>query len=312
MQLIDLVPELLLHISSFIPQVDLLNVSLTSRKLRDVTEPELYREYATSCQYLHQKKKNVSLRSFVRCLVRRPELARHVRLIYLRTGAHLSDLSPKDGPPGDVRCLECTREEYEYFAQAAVTTKIITNALPYGDASKHGMNLWRRLDNHHDFQGYFNEEDIEYLVEAMLNIGDTPFDEQFCTLLRLGLDDPFVVLLMGLASNLRELNVRDTAYWSLPWRVDHPFRSLRKLTVVEAEETLKWPVDFFKTVMRGGNLECIYVGAAGSGRVEYYDEVALDPDPVAFSLDFQSLLTKITSLRLRQCSLTKNEMEGVL
>src|SRR5215813_11288199 len=74
----DLSTELLLHIASFLSQVDLLNISLTDKHLRGCTEPELYREYTNVRPY------GRSFKPFLRRMIERPDLTRHVRRLELR------------------------------------------------------------------------------------------------------------------------------------------------------------------------------------------------------------------------------------
>jgi hypothetical protein len=92
MQLADLIPELLLNVASFLPQVDLLNVSLTCRRLHDVTESELYREYTNPHERLYREYINIhkrqirfkrSIREFVLRLLDRPDLAKYVSRVEL-------------------------------------------------------------------------------------------------------------------------------------------------------------------------------------------------------------------------------------
>jgi hypothetical protein len=75
----------LLHIATFITQVDLFNVSLTSKALRSATEPELYREYRS-------RDSGFKL-LLLRHLIQSPKLALFLQHLDLDPWTALMDLS---------------------------------------------------------------------------------------------------------------------------------------------------------------------------------------------------------------------------
>ena len=100
MRLVDLAPELLLNIAAFLPQVDLLNIAITSKHLRDVTQPELYREYN------NDPGSGRSLMLLVMRLVRQPELSKHVRRVNIGVCQHVGNLCPSEMKREDVKLIE--------------------------------------------------------------------------------------------------------------------------------------------------------------------------------------------------------------
>lgn len=83
---VSLSAELYLQIASYLSQVDLLNLSLTSKQIRHHTEPELYKEYKDS--------RGVTVKKFLSQIIHHPQLAQHVRSLDLGTWSALPDLNP--------------------------------------------------------------------------------------------------------------------------------------------------------------------------------------------------------------------------
>jgi hypothetical protein len=61
---------------------------------------------------------------------------------------------------------------------------------------------------------------------------DSRFRNQFCKTLRMGINEPFVVLLLALLPNLRELDVYGMPHhrMALPWRNSSHFNELKRIT----------------------------------------------------------------------------------
>lgn len=89
--LLALSNELLLIIASFLPQVDLLNLTLTSKRLRNSTEPELFREYINPI-FMGR-----SCKPFLRRIIGNPGLARYVRYLDIKTWTTLVEENPHFG-----------------------------------------------------------------------------------------------------------------------------------------------------------------------------------------------------------------------
>jgi hypothetical protein len=81
----DLSAELLIIVASHFSQVDLLNVSFTSKSLRSVTESELYREYYNP--HLPSR----SIKPYVLRLLHWPDLARNVRNVITESSSDMND-----------------------------------------------------------------------------------------------------------------------------------------------------------------------------------------------------------------------------
>jgi hypothetical protein len=59
------------------------------------------------------------------------------------------------------------------------------------------------------------------------------FDTQFCKLLRYGLEESCIILLMALLPNIRDLKLWSAPYHphSLRWQTTHGFKNLKRFTV---------------------------------------------------------------------------------
>ncbi|KAF2028513.1 hypothetical protein EK21DRAFT_113850 [Setomelanomma holmii] len=195
MHLFDLATETILNVASHLAQPDLLNVTLTHRRLRDATESALFREYTNRHIY------GRSLKPFVLRLIDRPELAKYVHWVDLKAYRHIADLNPEHGPISDGQSdLEhCTAEEYDKLTRAAIKAGVITEALPYEPTSSilKIMTTW-------EYQEQYNEENAEGWYNNIYgeDIDEVTFDEIFCKLLRIGIDEPFLIVLLALLPNL--------------------------------------------------------------------------------------------------------------
>jgi hypothetical protein len=142
-------------------------------------------------------------------------------------------------------------EEYRRFTAAAMEAGVIEIILPY--ETEH--NIWSNL------MGIAKEAEIggigvlrkwyQHIYDQSVSINDVPYDTQFCKLLRAGLDEAYVALLMALLPNIRELDLYGTPYHScsLKWRAAHGFRSL-KTFIASAEHYEQGNSGFFKLLIR--------------------------------------------------------------
>lgn len=126
----DLSPEILLIIASCLPQSDLLNLSLTTHRLRSAVEYELFCEYRNP--HLHRR----SLKPFILRLLNDQKLAQTVRSVAIDAGSYLNAWQFFMNAPNDEffpGTTGLTSYEYEQITQAAVAQGIITQALPWDD-----------------------------------------------------------------------------------------------------------------------------------------------------------------------------------
>lgn len=91
--------------------------------------------------------------------------------------------------------------------------------------------------NHTTISGY------EHLFGDEVHFNDVSYDTKFCQLLRAGVEDAQVVLLLAMLPNLQEVFLRGGPHdvKSLEWRASHKFASLRKLTVCGGIGEPSWP-----------------------------------------------------------------------
>jgi hypothetical protein len=304
MQLLELAPELLLSIAAHLAQVDLLNVSLVHSHLRNVTVPELFREYSNT----HMNGR--SFKTFIFRLIERPELAKHVRRVDLRAYKHLSHFNPALRVHSRSFKDQCDGAQYKILTQAAIAAGVIKSASPFERKS----SLLRTLPL---LQQLFQEDDegwYDYFYDKDVHIEDVPYDTKFCKLLRTGIDEPFVILLLALLPNLRVLDLYGTPHiaHSLEWRNAHGFQSLECLTACATDNVLEWPLGFFNHVL--GNVRLLEVLRAGGGWTVDIEGILDLEDapkiPVAICLSPGS--TRITRLTLQDCTLSRADMQTLL
>ncbi len=316
MGLNNLPAELLLNTSSFLPQVDLLNVSLTNKKFRSSSEPELYRDYINASS--HRNRQKTSLKAYVRHLVDQPHLAKHVRRIELATFSHLDDLVSRDSGcvlrPTYLSPMECTQAEYECFAQAAKTANVITTLMTYADACFFRTELVTYIKKGDRFRTGASRIGHQAWFNDIMQSENVTYDIQFCTLLLLGFDDAFIALLMALVPKIRDLQLGRTSFENLPWRVDHQFRALRSLVINSYNENdMVWPTWFSDAVMRGGQLEILSVRSwPVYSSFGYRSKTTLSQSLRCQSHSFRYQSTRISRLRLDRCKLTKDTMQIIL
>lgn len=304
MHILDIPPELLLNVASRLSQADLLNITLTHRRLKDITEPELFREY-TNIRLVTEDHSGDGrpFIPFIRRLIDRPELAKHVRFVDLRPYSHLYQLSPTQG---DVResspLVECTAADYEWLTQAALASGTITKALRYERRS----SILQKLISSSYFKGW-----SDHLYDGKKHTRDVPYDTRFCKLLRTGIEEPIVVLLLALLPNLRRLNLLGAPHepYSLEFRSSHAFKALTHFaTCATWEFETPYPLGFFSRLLSGGNLQCLDANSAACAWQQECDPEASIPNQLALAPGS----TKITHLTLRSCVLTKSHMENLL
>jgi hypothetical protein len=254
-QLVDLTPELLLCIAAHLRQTDLLNVSLTSHRLRAITEPELYREYINPRLY------GRSFVPFLLRLIERPVLVKYVHRLELKGWITLNKFDPEMGdgtgeqfdayqPP------QPSEAEYQLLAQAAKQAGVVASIFPY---ERHSVVAVRARAI---AVGYieFDEDSAwyEYIFDPEISIADIPYDQKFCQLLRAGIQDAHVVLLVALLPNVREMYLHGAPHDlnTLPWRAPlHNFHALRRFGACATDFELEWPAAFFNNMLQIGKLE---------------------------------------------------------
>jgi hypothetical protein len=285
MNLHELPSELLLLIAAHLTQVDLLNISLTRARLRHVAESELYREYSSTHTY------GKSFKAFVIRIIDRPELRRHVHRIYLKTYEDFSS----SNPGGDMISRDfkdqCTEADDMRLTQAAIDAGVIKSVLRF----EHDSSLLQT-------------------PEDQQQVGNAPYDSKFCELLRTGVDEPLVILLLALLPNLRYLDLYGAPYFAhcLEWRNTHGFRSLKHLKVC-ASDQLGWPLGSLNHALRAGNVETLEVYRASGGwkkETGFMRGVQAPMLPAPFLLEPAS--TRVTRLTLQNCTLAKTHMRTLL
>jgi hypothetical protein len=225
--ILDLSPEVLLCVASFLTQVDLLNVSVVCWRLRTATEPELYREYFSPY--------GRSFLPFVKRLIDRPDLAKYVRRLELKTWDTLTTLNPEHFNHDELQLAEFLPSEpseadYYLITSAAKSAGVIDSVCPYGATSRvvdEARRICREERDNPDWVWYVN------IYDPLIHIDYVPYDQKFCQLLRAGTDDSLVVLIVALLHNVSHIYMYGAPFdWhTLPWKTpQHNFQALRRLT----------------------------------------------------------------------------------
>lgn len=205
MSLLDLSGELILCVASFLRQVDLLNISLTCKHLRHVTEPELFREYNNVRLGCHP------FLPFIKKIIERPELAKYVHRVDLKNWESLDIVYPRyDYDPFKGRVLETPRFnplselDYNLLTEAAKAAGVIAAIDPY-------ESRCRVLDQYELMcakKYKFNRPWYKYLLDPSATLDEIPYDRKYCQMLRAGIEVAFVVLILALLPKVRRIFVQ--------------------------------------------------------------------------------------------------------
>jgi hypothetical protein len=332
MPILDMSPELLLLVATHLRQVDLLNVSLVCKQLHFVTEPELYREYSNPRIYTR------TFLPFIRKLIERPELAKHVRSVDLHAWDMLDLFSPDLSNDRtatefeDMRKRSLGSSDYQALTQAAKRAGVISKIHPYDPSSRlidkaesmssanadrdtsrpckrtHLAALHKVVtESRADIAG------LDYIFDDHLGFAQVSYDQKFCQLLRAGIEDAQAVLLFALLPNLQDIYVRGGPHEinALEWRASHRFAALRSLTVFGTDGVLTWPMAFFNTLLdTTTKLETLQVYAASSWYKDLDDPMPSPSNALALSLRPKSL-SLVTSLVLQHCCLKASDLQGL-
>jgi hypothetical protein len=185
-QLLDLSNELVQYIASHLRQVDLLNVSLTCKYLRRVMGCELFREYQSPHAY-----DTFLISIFFLRVVQTPHLARYIKTLDLNKWHALEDRKSFDGSLD----LEPTKEEHALLTAAAKEAGIINAIHVYERKS----SVIAKREKARNLNTTFLQQQI---------FGAYPsFDQKFYLLLRAGVEDANVMLLLAILPNLTDISL---------------------------------------------------------------------------------------------------------
>lgn len=250
----ELSTELLLHIASYLPQRDLLNIALTSTTLRNATEAELYREWTNRYTWIGCKSK---ILPFVRRIIDCPELARYVRFLETDLWSTLTDRDP-EFEDKDVSCV-LSPEDYDYFAKAALSANLITSIREYD----HKSNIVARTvamvglaDDH--VRGW-----SDFLYEPNTYIDQVSFDNKFCQSLQAGIEEPLFLLAFTLLNNLRYIRLHGAPHSGqrhhlLPLlNPSHRFSALKRLEIQAQSVDSEWLLSTFIHHLQSPSLQIL-------------------------------------------------------
>jgi hypothetical protein len=301
----NLIPELLLNVATFLSQTDLLTLTLTNKHLKEVTEPELFKEFVNRESY-----GSSSIRRFVLTLLDRPHLAKCVHRVHLGSYYHLQHVGPSAYYLDEF--LDCEENEYQRLCEAAVDAGVIGDILPFKSTSS-VREFFSSFDPNATDPPWGYELGTDwytYIYDGTIRIEDIPYDAQFCELLHLGLDEPFVVLLLAILPDVREIDIWGVPNhrYSLQWRAKHRFQTLKHLKASGCDDAGQWPLPLFHNVLQGKNLRNLQVHGMGTERAINWTEDGIFSRVISLS----PRSTNITHLVLEHCNLESADMETIL
>jgi hypothetical protein len=275
---------------------------------------------------------------FIRKLIERPELTKHVRMVDLHAWEMLDAFSPDLDKERTLRALDDMRknelghEEYQVMTQAAKLAGVISTIDPYEPSSR----LIDKAESMCGADGDINDLHLceglkllryatssltdvillgfENLFDDKLGCAQVPYDRKFCQLLRAGIEDAQAVLLVALLPNLQHIFLRGGPHDinALDWRASHKFTALRSLTVCGTDGDLTWPLAFFNPLLdTSPKLELLQVCVASSWYRDLDDPVPPPSKALALNLRPNSL-SLVTSLVLQQCCLKVSDLRNLL
>ncbi|PSN61643.1 hypothetical protein BS50DRAFT_143791 [Corynespora cassiicola Philippines] len=236
---------------------------------------------------------------------------------------------------------EPSQAEYEKLTSAAKAAGVIHTIFPYEEKS-HFLQRLRKLVkkarkheqaskrvNRVEFRiGQSNRPILigqgdqigprgweKHIFDPNLTIDEVPFDQQFCQLLRAGVDNAYAVLLLGLLPNIQDIVLQTSTIQmdQIPWKLPkHRFKNLRRLHVMAEERNRSWPVAFFEDILKAPKLEKLEVRGSSCWSCS---PVGLEEDmwgPVAKWLTLPPKSTNIKIIQLDRCIMPLPQLRTLL
>jgi hypothetical protein len=306
--LLNLSLELHLCIFAYLSRADLLNVSVTCKYLRAVTEPELYREFSIG------RRSTQSFIRFLTVLLQYPERQKYVKSLELYSWSSLQSLNPGvPGFPVPVHWLpnfprdpEAREADYEMFTNVAKTAGLIDTILPYEPTS----SLVERALSLRALPTSNLPEWHKRIYDPDADIDDVSYDQKFCQLLRAGLEDPLVAILLAILPDVQKivLHLAPEDNMKLPWKnPPHRFQALRKL-FTRSDSEYNNLIAFFNVLLQGGGMEAFESHGGGSYWCpEEFSFKLYDTSIQSFHLQPKTL--SLHRLVLEQCDLPLFELQ---
>ncbi|KAL6710349.1 hypothetical protein ACN47E_009295 [Coniothyrium glycines] len=324
MGLQNLSPELLLCVASFLRQVDLLNISLTCKYLQSATEPELFREYKNTRIF------GRSFYPFIDKLIERPEICKYFQKLQFKQWETLDSLNPRfhksssrQRRTSDEQELasriasfenECrkqpqpTEAQYVAFTRAARKVGVITEIFPF-EPTSHVLDSAREM----------LAQDVDpsrfwytHAFDKSVSCRDIGYDRKFCQLLRAGVEDAQIVLLVALLPNVREILFHGVPgeVESLEWRAGHEFSCLRRLTASVHDSDIIWPIAWIRPLLKSARLE-VFEASGASSWYQHFDDTRPEVDLVQ-PLHLKPNISDLRYLDLQDCCLKVADLGALL
>lgn len=306
MSLLTLSTELLQLMASSLKQQELLNLSLTCKRLRTATESELFREYSNVSQSRR------SFLSFLKRIIHCPELRRHTRKLSLRSWTALNTLQDrglesnetrhkthnKRHGPVNAQGAKLTAADYILLVQAARDAKVIQEDV--------GLDC--------------STCDSQIVTETrcgtatvLPNLNSVHLcNRTFCDQLHAGSEDPLVVLLVALLPNVREITLDGVPgdMYAVSWQPKHGFPELRTLVACAVDGELQWPLAFFQPLLASSRLRVLKASHATSRLPQLTQH-----QPMIQELSQSALVSTTLALErieLENCCLRASDLQSLL
>ncbi|KAJ4356373.1 uncharacterized protein N0V89_004406 [Didymosphaeria variabile] len=245
MSLAQLSTEVQLLIAINLSQLDLLNVSLTSKRLHAATEPALYQEYHPPSL----RRRSLSL--FIKALLKEPKRLHYVHSLRLpeweildaqneenrfepeavqeeamSEGKKLYHSMTVEWDPNRKPGQDLNQYDYELLTGAAAATGLVKNTVPYANG---GVLELRSVEKSYDC---YHSTLYYWYYFATTELESLPLDDKICHLLRAGVDDAYIMTLEELLLNKDSAEYYAGAHPADRFE-DQPFRSLAQFTCLE-------------------------------------------------------------------------------
>ncbi|KAJ5047754.1 hypothetical protein J3E74DRAFT_295642 [Bipolaris maydis] len=306
MSLLTLSTELLQLMASSLKQQELLNLSLTCKRLRLATEPELFREYSNVSQFRR------SFLPFLKRIIHRPELRRHTRKLSLRSWTALNTLQDRGLESNETRNETRNKRHEHISAQGAKLTAADYILLVQAARDVEVIQEDAELDCSTCNSQIVNETRCGTATVLPNPNGVHLCNRTFCDQLHAGSEDPLVVLLVALLPNVREITLDGVPgdMYAVSWQPKHGFPELRTLVACAVDGELQWPLDFFQPLLASSRLRVLKASHATSRPPQLTRHQPMIQELSQLALVSRTLV--LERIELENCCLRVSDLQSLL
>ncbi|KAJ4379545.1 hypothetical protein N0V86_004726 [Didymella sp. IMI 355093] len=194
------------------------------------------------------------------------------------------------------------------YTAAAKTSGLIAEVVPYSKTSQI-VEAARpmRLDDLDPEKRWY-----DLLFGDETSFRSTTYDKRFCHILRAGIDNPLVVLIVVMLPNVSDicLDGAPANVTALSWQTpNYRFAKLRRLTAAAIDDTLTWPVGFFNSVLVEAQLKIFEANTCSSWFYQDIDETKEPLHMMEVPITLQPGSLQLGKLELVRACLRPTDME---